>query len=250
MAPRKPEFSPATSQSATEMDNFGRARMELDFDQPFLLGPLFGDYDRHLVMIEQRLGVNISARGNRVMIDGEPDAAARAREVLLGLYDRLDKGQDVDAAAVESVIGMANQPSLDGIIAADVANAPKVMIRTRKKTIVPRSAVQTEYMEALGRDDMIFALGPAGTGKTYLAVAQAVQMLISGQVDRLILSRPAVEAVAHRAGRAAHRVGRDRDRPDRLHARSYIERRIHHPRRGAEHHRAADEDVPHPLRHA
>jgi phosphate starvation-inducible PhoH-like protein len=194
MAPRKPEFSPATSQSATDMDNFGRARLELDFDQPYLLGPLFGDYDRHLVMIEQRLGVNIAARGNRVMIDGDPDAAARARDVLLGLYNRLDQGQDVDAAAVESVIGMANQPSLDGIIAADVANAPKVMIRTRKKTIVPRSAVQTAYMEALGRDDMIFALGPAGTGKTYLAVAQAVQMLISGQVDRLILSRPAVEA--------------------------------------------------------
>ncbi|MDP9163906.1 MAG: PhoH family protein [Pseudomonadota bacterium] len=176
------------------MDNFGRARMELDFDQPYLLGPLFGDYDRHLVMIEQRLGVNISARGNRVMIDGEPDAAARARDVLKGLYDRLDKGQDVDAAAVEAVIGMANQPILDGLIAPEVANAPGVMIRTRKKTIVPRSATQTAYMEALGRDDMIFALGPAGTGKTYLAVAQAVQMLISGQVDRLILSRPAVEA--------------------------------------------------------
>ena len=194
MPPRKTEFNPATSQSTTSMDDFGRARMELDFDQPYLLGPLFGDYDRHLVMIEQRLGVNISARGNRVMIDGEPDAAARARDVLLGLYNRLDQGQDVDAAAVEAVIGMANQPSLDGIIAPEVANAPGVMIRTRKKTIVPRSAVQTEYMEALGRDDMIFALGPAGTGKTYLAVAQAVQMLISGQVDRLILSRPAVEA--------------------------------------------------------
>jgi phosphate starvation-inducible PhoH-like protein len=68
------------------------------------------------------------------------------------------------------------------------------MIRTRKKTIGPRSPVQTTYMEALGRDDMIFALGPAGTGKTYLAVAQAVSMLIGGQVDRLILSRPAVEA--------------------------------------------------------
>ena len=68
------------------------------------------------------------------------------------------------------------------------------MIRTRKKTIVPRSAVQTDYMEALAKDDMIFALGPAGTGKTYLAVAQAVSQLISGSVDRLILSRPAVEA--------------------------------------------------------
>jgi len=129
-----------------------------------------------------------------VMIEGEPDAAARAREVLMGLYDRLDKGQDVDAAAVEAVIGMANQPLFDGIVSEEVANAPKVMIRTRKKTIVPRSVVQTQYMEALARDDMIFALGPAGTGKTYLAVAQAVQMLITGQVERLILSRPAVEA--------------------------------------------------------
>jgi len=172
----------------------GRARLELEFDQPYLLGPLFGDYDRHLVMIEDRLGVHINARGNRVMIEGEPDAAARAKDVLVGLYNRLDQGQDVDAAAVEAVIGMANQPALDGIISADVARPAAIMIRTRKKTIVPRSTAQTKYMEALASDDMIFALGPAGTGKTYLAVAQAVAMLISGQVDRLILSRPAVEA--------------------------------------------------------
>ena len=171
-----------------------RARLEIEFEQPYLLGPLFGDYDRHLVMIEDRLGVHVAARGSRVMIEGEPEAAARAREVLMGLYDRLDKGQDVDAAAVEAVIGMANQPLFDGIVSEEVANAPKVMIRTRKKTIVPRSVVQTVFMEALARDDMIFALGPAGTGKTYLAVAQAVQMLITGQVERLILSRPAVEA--------------------------------------------------------
>ena len=188
---------PKRDLAAANLDNGsieGRARLEIEFEQPYLLGPLFGDYDRHLVMIEDRLGVHVSARGNRVMIEGEPEAAARAREVLMGLYDRLDKGQDVDAAAVEAVIGMANQPLFDGIVSEEVANAPKVMIRTRKKTIVPRSVVQTRYMEALARDDMIFALGPAGTGKTYLAVAQAVQMLITGQVERLILSRPAVEA--------------------------------------------------------
>ena len=173
--------------------NSDRARLELEFEQPYLLGPLFGDYDRHLVMIEDRLGVNVSARGNRVMIEGDPDAAARARDVLVGLYNRLDQGQDVDAAAVEAVIGMANQPALDGII-DEVASPPSVMIRTRKKTIVPRSTTQTRYMECLARDDMIFALGPAGTGKTYLAVAQAVSQLVSGSVDRLILSRPAVEA--------------------------------------------------------
>jgi phosphate starvation-inducible PhoH-like protein len=172
----------------------GRARLELEFEQPYLLGPLFGDYDRHLVMIEDRLSVNIAARGNRVMIEGEPDNAARARDVLLGLYNRLDQGHDVDTAAVESIIGMASQPALDGIISNEVAQPPRVMIRTRKKTIVPRSPIQTVYMDAINRDDMVFALGPAGTGKTYLAVAQAVAMLITGQVDRLILSRPAVEA--------------------------------------------------------
>ena len=169
-----------------------RARLELEFDQPYLLGPLFGDYDRHLITIEQRLGVHISARGNRVQIEGDADAAARARDVLIGLYNRLDSGHDVDAEAVEAVLGMAAQPHLDGIIAEEVTEAPRVMIRTRKKTIVPRSAMQTPYMEALARDDMIFGLGPAGTGKTYLAVAQAVSQLISGSVDRLILSRPAV----------------------------------------------------------
>jgi phosphate starvation-inducible PhoH-like protein len=171
-----------------------RARLELEFEQPYLLGPLFGDYDRHLITIEQRLGVHISARGNRVQIEGDPDAAARARDVLTGLYNRLDHGHDVDAESVEAVLGMAAQPNLDGIIQEEVTSAPRVMIRTRKKTIVPRSAVQTTYMEALARDEMIFSLGPAGTGKTYLAVAQAVSQLISGSVDRLILSRPAVEA--------------------------------------------------------
>ena len=170
------------------------ARLELEFDEPYLIGPLFGDYDRHLITIESRLGVHIAARGNRVQIEGEADAAGRARDVLVGLYKRLEQGNDIDAEAVDAVLGMAAQRSLDGIIAPEVTSPPKVMIRTRKKTIVPRSPTQTVYMEALARDDMIFALGPAGTGKTYLAVAQAVSQLISGSVDRLILSRPAVEA--------------------------------------------------------
>jgi len=184
---RKPELVvPANEQ--------GRARLELEFDEPYLLGPLFGDYDRHLITIESRLGVHINARGNRVQIEGEADSAARARDVLIGLYKRLEQGHDIDSETVEAVLGMAAQPNLDGIINDEVASPPKVMIRTRKKTIVPRSPTQTVYMEALARDDMIFALGPAGTGKTYLAVAQAVSQLISGSVDRLILSRPAVEA--------------------------------------------------------
>ena len=183
--PKKPAVAAATPP---------RARVELEFAEPHLLGPLFGEFDRNLVAIEDRLGVYIAARGSRVQIEGEPEAAAGARDVLQGLYNRLDEGHDIDAGMVDAVIAMSGQPVLDGILSADVAEPPKVMIRTRKKTIVPRSKTQAAYMEALGRDEMIFALGPAGTGKTYLAVAQAVQQLIGGSVDRLILSRPAVEA--------------------------------------------------------
>jgi len=171
-----------------------KARLELMFDKPYLLGALFGEYDQNLVAIENRLGVYIAARGNKLQIEGEAEAAARARDVLQGLYNRLSVGQSIDAGAVDAVIAMSAEPTLDGIIRHDVSEPPKVMIRTRKKTIVPRSANQGLYMEALARHELIFALGPAGTGKTYLAVAQAVSQLITGSVDRLILSRPAVEA--------------------------------------------------------
>ena len=171
-----------------------RARLEVTFEKPHLLGALFGQYDQNLVAIENRLGVYIAARGNKLQIEGEAEAAARARDVMTGLYNRIAAGQEIDSGAVEAVIAMSSEPTLDGIIRHDVAEPPKVMIRTRKKTIVPRSATQVTYMEALTRNDIIFALGPAGTGKTYLAVAQAVSQLITGSVDRLILSRPAVEA--------------------------------------------------------
>jgi len=171
-----------------------RARIELTFDKSQLLGRLFGEYDQNLVAIENRLGVYIAARGNKVQIEGEAGAIARTREILSGLYNRLVQGQELDAGAVEAVIAMSAEPTLDGIIRADASQPPSIMIRTRKKTIVPRSNTQIRYMEALSKSDIIFALGPAGTGKTYLAVAQAVQQLIQGTVDRLILSRPAVEA--------------------------------------------------------
>jgi phosphate starvation-inducible PhoH-like protein len=171
-----------------------KARIEVVFDKPQLLGRLFGEYDKNLIAIESRLGVYISARGNKLVIEGYADQISRARDVLTGLYNRIVQGQEIDTGAVEAVIAMSAEPVLDGIIRQDVSQPPAVMIRTRKKTIVPRSATQIKYMEALARDEIVFALGPAGTGKTYVAVAQAVQMLMAGQVDRLILSRPAVEA--------------------------------------------------------
>jgi phosphate starvation-inducible protein PhoH and related proteins len=170
------------------------ARLEVMFDKPQLLGRLFGEFDQNLVAIENRFGVYVAARGNKLQIEGEAEAIGRARDVLTGLYNRLVQGQDIDAGAVSALISMAMEPTLEGIIRAEHGTPPPIMIRTRKKTIVPRSAMQIRYMEALVKNDIIFALGPAGTGKTYLAVAQAVAQLITGSVDRLILSRPAVEA--------------------------------------------------------
>ncbi len=188
---RKPArvYDPAQIRSETAR----RARAEIEFDEATVLGALFGQFDANLVQIENRLGVYIAARGNRVQIEGTDEAVARARDVLKGLHQRLLQGHELDAGAVESLIAMSSEPTLEGIIHGS-DEAPPIMIRTRKKTILPRSATQIDYMRALASQDMIFSLGPAGTGKTYVAVAQAVSQLITGSVQRLILSRPAVEA--------------------------------------------------------
>jgi phosphate starvation-inducible PhoH-like protein len=171
-----------------------RARVEVEFDQPALLGTLFGQFDANLVQVENRLGVYIAARGNRIQVEGPEDAVARARETLTGMYHRLEQGHALDSGAIESLITMSSEPTLEGIITGEAGGTPPIMIRTRKKTIVPRSATQIDYMRSLTKADIIFALGPAGTGKTYVAVAQAVSQLMIGSVQRLILSRPAVEA--------------------------------------------------------
>ena len=192
MGRRPHSAAPAVSPPPSPQREIRRARAELSFEDQSLLVPLFGQFDANLVQVENRLGVFIAARGDKVQIEGPEDSVARARDVIQTMYDRLARGQDLDSGAIESLIAMSNEPTLEGIIAGD--DGPPIMIRTRRKTIVPRSAGQIPYMRQLARDEIIFALGPAGTGKTYLAVAQAVSQLITGSVQRLILSRPAVEA--------------------------------------------------------
>ena len=180
---------PAPSAAADE-----RVRLEIAFDRPQLLGSLFGQYDQNLIALENRLGVYIAARGNRISVEGEAESAARARAVLTGLYNRLAQGQSIDVGDVDGAVAISADPSLEGLVRAEDGSSQPAMIRTKRKTIVARSPTQIRYIEALGHADIVFALGPAGTGKTYLAVAQAVSQLVAGSVDRLILSRPAVEA--------------------------------------------------------
>ena len=171
-----------------------RSRTELTFDRPQLMSQLFGEFDKNLLLLENRLGVYITARGNKVGLEGTAEAVASARDVLNGLYNRIIRGEIIDTGLIEAVIAMSAEPTLHGIISAEASAPPSIMIRTRKKTIVPRTVAQAHYMRELLNNDIIFALGPAGTGKTYIAVAQAVAQLITGSVQRLILSRPAVEA--------------------------------------------------------
>jgi len=185
--PQKPHGSPGGDRHAPD-----RVRAEMMFDRPELLRQLFGQYDENLIALENRLGVAIAARGERVSIEGPGSDVARARDVLEHMHKRLKGGGMVDMGDLEGAIHLAAEPQLAGLTLPD-APSP-IMIRTRKKTILPRSPTQVRYMEALASEDLIFALGPAGTGKTYVAVAQAVQQLLAGSVERIILSRPAVEA--------------------------------------------------------
>jgi phosphate starvation-inducible PhoH-like protein len=182
------------SRKPVQAQSGDRSRAEVVFDKPQLMPQLFGEFDQNLLLLENRMGVYITARGNRVGLEGTAESVAAARDVLQSLYNRIVRGERADPGLVDAVIAMAAEPTLEGIIRADAGGAPQIMIRTRKKTIVPRTLAQQHYMRELLNHDIIFALGPAGTGKTYIAVAQAVAQLITGSVQRLILSRPAVEA--------------------------------------------------------
>jgi phosphate starvation-inducible PhoH-like protein len=167
--------------------------VQMQFDDNSLLPPLFGERDRHLDRIERQLGVSLVPRGNLVAIGGSAASIERARSVLGGLYDRLKRGLPLDLADVDAALRLADAQ------AAEPAGHPQIpaepaAIRTRKRQISARTPTQSEYIRALRDHALVFGLGPAGTGKTYLAVAAAVDMLMTGQVERIILSRPAVEA--------------------------------------------------------
>lgn len=162
----------------------------MEFDDNRLLPGLFGEHDKHLAQIEQRLGVTLHNRGNVLDISGPPGDADIARDTLNRLYRRLGNGLAVDPAEVDAALRMASEPGATG----EGPGGPEIFIQTRRKRIDARSPAQASYMKAIAGKDMVFAIGPAGTGKTYIAVCAAVAMLIAGKIDRIVLARPAVEA--------------------------------------------------------
>jgi len=166
-------------------------RVQLEFDDNLLLPLLYGERDQHLARIERQLGVSVVTRGNRLAISGSVSATGVARLALSKLYYGLKRGQEVDLPAVEAAIRLASAELAENDPNLWQENAA---FRTRKRRIEARSPGQSLYIRALHENELVFGLGPAGTGKTYLAVAAAVDLLMTERVERIILSRPAVEA--------------------------------------------------------
>ena len=182
--------------SATGKDGFNRF---LEFDDNNLLPMLYGEHDQNLARLEQQLNVRLASRGNQVSISGASrDSVTTASILLKALYERLEKGLDVTIADVDAILRMTKAEPDSAFFkkeqAAETTYSEDMAIVTRKRRLNPRSPGQADYLRALDKHELVFGIGPAGTGKTYLAVAYGVSLMIQGKIERIILSRPAVEA--------------------------------------------------------
>jgi phosphate starvation-inducible PhoH-like protein len=162
------------------------ARVVVPFEDNRLLPQLLGEYDSHLALIEDRLGIDAHAHGNVVILTGPAASCDIARNVLERLYARIRKGETIGAGDID---GLIRHTRAEGTVSDGQAQ-----IATRRRVVKARTPTQSDYIRAIHKHDLVFGLGPAGTGKTYIAVAFAAHCLERGLVERIILSRPAVEA--------------------------------------------------------
>ncbi len=168
----------------------------LTFPDNRFASALFGQYDQNLARLERSLGIVAHALGNQVSLKGSPETCERARLVLQGLYERIKLGQTVGVGDIDGAI---QEGTLQGMLFPSGGTGDEKVafeqVATRKRGPVrARNAAQNVYLRTLKANELVFAEGPAGTGKTWLAVGHAVSLLEQGAVERLILSRPAVEA--------------------------------------------------------
>ncbi|WP_127077596.1 PhoH family protein [Rhodomicrobium lacus] len=171
-------------------------RIEITFDDNRKLADVLGEFDANLALIENRLGIRAVVHGNVVVLDGDKETCLHGKTVLETLYGRAKGDGTLTQGDVEGAIRhLTGAPGSGGAGLAVPQPVPNVgELKTRKRTIVARTPAQSNYIKALQSRELVFGTGPAGTGKTYLAVAYAAGCLERGEVDRLVLSRPAVEA--------------------------------------------------------
>src|ERR1700728_69323 len=166
----------------------------IDFDDNRAASSLVGPYGQNLALIERPLGIAVDSRGNHITIAGSRDGCDAARRVLETLYAQATQGHDLAQGDVEGAIrAVVAQGSLFEFD-AKAAKTSFETINLRKRPVRARTAAQDSYIRALKKHELVFGIGPAGTGKTWLAVAQAAQLFERKEVDRIVLSRPAVEA--------------------------------------------------------
>jgi len=170
----------------------------LEFENNDLLPLLFGEHNAHLSYLENKLDITIADRGNTLTISGGKTAIKTAEHVLRSLWQKLDDNQNIGIAEIDAAIRFIEEDKKNGKQfngkARMSSNGSDIMIKTKKKSISPRSPNQAAYIEAVQNNELVFGLGPAGTGKTYLAVAVAVSMYLEGKVERMVFCRPALEA--------------------------------------------------------
>ena len=155
-----------------------------------LVQQVVGAQDANLKLLEKCLGVEIATFGNNITIKGDRQAIEQAKTAIDVLYNKVSRGIGIDEQEVKAAVRMSGG-NIDSQTAQDLSN---LVLKTKKRHIYPRSATQAEYIQTMMQNELVFGLGPAGTGKTYLAVALAVSMMLEGTIDKIILSRPAVEA--------------------------------------------------------
>jgi tRNA-2-methylthio-N6-dimethylallyladenosine synthase len=172
----------------------GQTQIVIAFDDNRLASVLFGQYGQNLALIERRLGVAADSRGNHVTIEGPREACEQARHVLEGLYEQLKDGHELAAGDVEGAVRQVIAQGSLFDFDPTAARATFEQINLRKRPVRARTAGQDAYVRALKRNPLVFGTGPAGTGKTWLAVAHAVALFERKEIDRIVLSRPAVEA--------------------------------------------------------
>tara|TARA_B100000579_G_scaffold199110_1_gene162801 strand:- start:1387 stop:2343 length:957 start_codon:yes stop_codon:yes gene_type:complete len=169
--------------------NMSVHQKQLEFDDNQFLSSLFGYHDKNLKVLEDKFKVKLYTRGNLLSIKGSRDPVEKAYYVIQGLYVKL-KNKDISAEEIENNIDLAKP----GYIKEQIEQDNRYQITTKLKTIYPKTKNQEVFLKMMKSKDVVFAVGPAGTGKTYLAVAYAVSLFVEGKINRLILSRPAVEA--------------------------------------------------------
>lgn len=162
-------------------------RLVIPFEDNVALTRALGEYDSHLALLEDRLGIEAHPHGNVITLKGLESSCIQARAVLEEVYKRSLKGEIISTGDFEGLIRHVSQNDIQ-------SPEGQAQIATRRRLVLARTPVQTLYIKALEKSDLVFGIGPAGTGKTYLAVAYAAHCLERGIVEKIILSRPAVEA--------------------------------------------------------